>query len=612
MPPTLTRTDEALELDLSTCRGAEFSDVLAKVRDLPGRRYEGKRKVWQLPVDPAIAERLVYATQPEVSPKIIQWIRDSKQQAEKELVNSLPEDASGLLIPWAYERAPWQPTAVRGEPFTGLKAHQRALVAALVDGDRGAIVADDMGLGKTGTAISTAAEIAIRKGTALWSDTGFSMGGPHLVVCPNSVKGVWAREIELWLGDNEAVVIDATTPKARKLQLVNGIQEEAWVIVNYEQMRTKKIKVKTKAGGEKTKEIMKEPLFAETKWQSVIADEAHRAKNRKAAQTRGLFRAKGELELAATGTPIMNNPAELWALLHWLYPKEYTSYWRFFEQYTDYTEGYFGRVIEGVKNPDALRFELKDKLYRRTKAQVLDLPPKMRITIPVKLGAKQRKLYEQAEKELWLEVETAIQEGDKTAEALAQAAVLGRRLYSIPNGAARTVRLRQILSTPSLLGGIDESAKLDAVTDSIEDNKHKQHVVFSEFVDTCNILAGRLRSKSLNVAVYTGETDQRDRAALEDSFQRGEIDVIVGTIGAMKEGLTLTAADTVHFVERSWVPGWNEQAEDRLHRIGQRNSVTILIYQATRTVDDGRIAPTNRLKESIVKTVLPKDFIKET
>jgi SNF2 family DNA or RNA helicase len=307
----------------------------------------------------------------------------------------------------------------------------------------------------------------------------------------------------------------------------------------------------------------------------------------------------------------MNSPDELWSLLHWLFPKDYTSYWRFYEQYVDYIEGYFGKVITGVKNPDALRFELNKRLYRRTKAQVLDLPEKTRVTIPVKLDAKQRKIYTEAEKGLWLEVEKAIAEGDKTAARLVEAASAGKNIYTIPNGAARTVRLRQILSTPALLGGEDHSAKMDALVENILDNRHKPHDVFSEFVLSCDILALRLRSHGLSVETYTGETEEHVRTEYEDKFQRGEINVLVGTIGAMREGITLTASDTSHFLERAWVPGWNEQAEDRKHRIGQRDPVTIYIYEVENSVDDGKIAPTNRLKERIVKTVLPKDSIKE-
>jgi SNF2 family DNA or RNA helicase len=595
-------------------------DTLAKVKDVPGRRFDGETKMWLLPPEPAIAERVLYAIQPLADPSIVEWARDARQQSEQELVSLLPDDGV-VKIPWGTERAPWQPETLNGEPFIGLKAHQRALVEAIsTKGNGSAIVADDMGLGKTSEALAAVCESAIEYlntgAGILVDDNGearfYTGDEPRLIVCPNSVKGVWAREIRRWLGPAEPLqIIDGTTPAARHKQIVEALDGPTWVIVNYEQLRITKEKKKLRNGGTKTVTVMKEPLFEETEWFAVIADEAHRAKNRKAAQTKGLFRVRGHVMLALTGTPLMNSPDELWALLHWLFPKEYTSYWRFYEQYVDYIEGYFGKVITGVKNPDALRFELNKRLYRRTKAQVLDLPEKTRVTIPVNLDAKQRKVYTEAEKGLWLEIEKAIEAGDKTAARLAEAADQGKNIYTIPNGAARTVRLRQILSTPALLGGDDHSAKMDALVENVLDNRHKPHDVWSEFVQSCDILAERLRSHGLFVATYTGETEEHVRTELEDQFQRGEINVLVGTIGAMREGITLTASDTSHFLERAWVPGWNEQAEDRKHRIGQRKPVTICIYEAKDSVDDGKIAPTNRLKERIVKTVLPKDDIKE-
>lgn len=624
MPATLTRTDEALELDLKTCRGSEFMDTLAKIKEVPGRRYDGDRKLWLVPPEPQIAERVLYAIQPIAAPEIVEWVTSSRQEAEAELVSPLPEDGV-VSIPWGHERAPWQPKSVNDEPFQGLKAHQRALVAALVTeatnaGIMSAVIADDMGLGKTGSAIAAVSEFASLYGMAstikLDDDDArlrFWTGKePRLIVCPNSVKGVWGREIERWLGPNEPVqIIDASSAKARENQLIEAVKGETWVVVNYEQLRTQKVKKKTRSGGTKTVEVMKQPLFESTKWFAVLADEAHRAKNRRASQTRGLFRIHAQVMLAMTGTPLMNSPDELWALLHWLYPKDYTSYWRFYEQYVEYIEGHFGKVITGVKNQDALRFELHGRLYRRTKAQVLDLPEKVRVKVPVTLSPKARKLYDECEKGLWLEIEKAVEEGDKTAARLAEAASTGKNIYAIPNGAARTVRLREILSTPALLGGEDYSDKLDAVVERITDNAHQPHIAFSEFVGTCNILAERLRAYKLRVEVYTGETDQRRRTELEDEYQRGEIDVLIGTIGAMREGITLTRGNIQHWIERSWVPGWNEQGEDRQHRIGQRDSVTIYIYEGVDTVDDGKVAPTNRLKERIVKTVIPKDQIKE-
>ena len=614
---------EFLEVDISTCRGAEFMDALEKVKNISGRWFHQElitnedgttrtKKVWRLPNEPATAEKALYALEPTAAPELVEWVKAGRIQTEEALVTPLPDDAD-LLIPWAKQRCDWQPEFVNGEPFTGLKQHQRPAVD-LMAREKRAILADDMGLGKTIQIIATVEEVKLREGLD---------NGPKLVVCPNSVKGVWQREIHRWLGEDEpVVVVDGATPAKRAKQIEDGIAENAWIVANYEQLRITPQRVPNRAGGHKTVKVMKEPLFEDTEWLAVIADEVHRIKNKDAKQTQGVWRCQGYIQIGATGTPVMNSPDELWSILRWLWPDEYhergknykataRAYWTFYEQYVEYTEGYFGKVITGVKNPDALRYELSGRLIRRTKHQVLDLPEKQRIIVPVLLGTKQRKLYEETENALWLDVEKAMEEGDTTAKALVEAAEAGQSLYLIQNGAARTVRLRQVLSSPALLGGDDISAKYDAIVEAILDNSHKPHVVFDEFVEGCEILAERLRKQNVEVATYTGEVKPDERRRLEDLFQAGKLDAIIGTIGAMREGITLTAADTQHWAQRAWVPGWNEQGEDRCHRIGQRNAVTILIYEAERTVDDGKIAPTNRLKERIVKTILPKDHIQE-
>lgn len=589
MSAKLVKTEECFELNLSG--DPNFKDSLSKVKSIAGRRFNGEKKVWEFPLEVDIAERIIYTIRPEADSTILGWVKENREAKASELTTPLPEDADDLLIEWA----------------PSLYAYQRASVKWLAEHPK-CILADDMGLGKTFQALSAVIEHTFRAGMS---------DGPKLIICPNSVKGVWAREIRKWLGNDEPfVIVDANTKDKRRAQIQKGIEDNAWIIVNWEQIRAEKREV-VEGGRKKKREFCKIDLFQTTQWNAVIADEAHRAKNRKALTTRGLWLIDAPIKYALTGTPIMNSPDEIWSVLKWLFPKEYTSYWRFFDTYVDSYEGHWGKVIVGVKNPDALRFELSKRLVRRTKGQVLDLPEKTRVTVPVELHPKQRKMYNEAEKELWFQVEQDIKAGkidaSKFAEGVATAPSL---LYQIPNGAARTVRLRQVASSPALLGGEDVSAKLDTAQDLILDAQPssglpKQFVVFSEFVDSCKILAERLRKKGLVVATFTGEVPTEERTAIEDQFQRGEIDVVIGTIEAMHLGVTLTAADSAIFLEQSWVPAKNEQAADRLHRAGQKNNVTIYVLEAQNTVDDGKIAPTNRIKELIVGSILERDDVKE-
>jgi SNF2 family DNA or RNA helicase len=624
MPPVLTHNGDKLELSLSGCRGFEFEDAKEKVKDIPGRRFDFESKLWIVEATPYNAERILKTIRPECDAEIINWIRESKSTAEESLTTPLPDDAE-LRIPWAKRRMPWQPEVVNDEKYDGLLAYQRAAVDTMADRGR-AILADDMGLGKTFEAISAVEEWRLRNELP----DGTLPDGPKLVVAPASVKGGWKRELERWLDSPNVVVVDAASPAKRTEQIKAGIEADAWIIVNWEQLRVKKVKVEVKrrngSVSRKIERVMKEPLFEQTEWLAVIADEVHRAKNKDAQQTQGLWRIQAPVMYGLSGTPLMNSPDELWSILRWLWPHEYHDrgagfspgalpYWTFYNEYVDFWEDHFKRkVVTGVKNPDALRWALRDKLIRRT-ASLLGLKGRKRFYYDVPLTPKQQKLYDEAEKAMWLLVQKEAAAGDKDAIEFMRKAEAGAspaQLYRIPNGAARMVRLLQIIENCALLGGDDESAIMDDFEEKFADSRPYPWVYFFKYKDSCELMAERLRNKhGAEVGVYTGDTKPSDRTAMEDQFQRGELDAIVGTIDAMKEGITLTYGHLMAFGTRSFVPDINEQCEAREDRLGQQEQVRVYIPQAVNTVATSKVEPINRLKEGIVRTVLPKDTIKE-
>lgn len=650
MPATLVLNtdDDTLELDLSTCsRGFEFTEALNKARDITGRRFDYDRKLWCYPATADYAERIIATIKPTVSDELRAWVMEARQNAEADVLTPLPEDAE-VQVPWGYRRLAWQPEVVNDEPFNGLFPFQRAAVDHMARFER-AILADDMGLGKTLGAISTVEEWRLRH---VGMD-GMLPDGPKLVVAPKSTLGGWVRELSRWLepGTFGVQMIDGTTAQSRHNQLLRAINDGLWIITNWEsvQVTREKVEIKRRSGAvsKAVKTVMKEPLYqlpwvadmelslddldwrAVEKlsklsdqypgWLAVIADEVHRAKNRNAKRTQGLWRVQSDhVQLGLTGTPIMNSPDELWAILKWLWPVEYTSYTRFYNEYVDYYEtmiyGYRKAVVTGVKNPGALRHELKDRVIRRTSGEVRPgQPGRRRIYFPVDLTPAQQKAYDDAEKEMWLEITKDVEEGKINpvdAEGIAQGEVAA--IYRIPNGAARVVRLKQIIENVALLGGDDSSALMDDFEDRYEDSRPTPWVVFCEFKGSCHLLAERLRRKfDARVAVYTGEQTAAERTDIENAFQAGNLDVIVGTIGALKEGITLTRSNLEYFLSRDWVPDNNEQCEAREDRIGQTKQVMVYIPQATDTVATGKIEPTNRTKERIVRAVLPKDAIEE-
>ena len=597
MPISVKRSGDALAV---TIKGVpDFKEALDKVKEIPGRRWNPDGKVWELPDDPDTLMRVNETLQPILSAELKAELNIAATEIADDLVTRAGDDAE-LLVSWASELWPFQRAGVD----FGVK-HPAY------------INADDMGLGKTVQSITVIEEFWGRKAAA---EPDFShrpddpwtyRPGPVLVVCPNTIRSNWHREItegpnpeyfnrDLW-PKLEATIIDAPKPADRIEQAKRAAAKGHYVIVNWEKLR-----------------LMDD--LQKIEWSGVIADEAHRAKNRNSKQSKALRKLQAPVKISASGTPIMNSPDELWPLLNWGDRKLYSSYWRFFNMYVESYEGYKGApVITGVRNADALRFELRDKLIRRTKVQVLDdFPEKLpEQVIEVEMLPAQKRAYVAAQNEFLLDIEAAMKDPDVPGErkqsildALRAGNIeqLGRE---IDNAAARMSYMRQIATSPALLADEDgeffedKSAKLSAAVERIADHPGKPFVVACWHKRTARLLCERLgRLKpAVSCSYLHGEVSPDDRAKRVDQFQDGKIDVLVVTIAVGGVGITLTRADTIIFIEEDWVPANNRQMEDRLYRIGQKNDVSVIKYRAKDTVDTLDIAPANRLKELIEMAV---------
>jgi SNF2 family DNA or RNA helicase len=408
------------------------------------------------------------------------------------------------------------------------------------------LIANEMGTGKTYEAI--ALDIYRRRQTDYTN-------APTLVIAPLTTLGGWRKHFED-LSDLKPCVIDSKN-RSKFLDDLMDYQSDVYIL-HWEVLRL--IPELTKVG-----------------WHHIIADEIHKAKNRKAKQTKALKLIKGKYKLGLSGTPVINRPDELWSILHWMYPKDYRSYWRFYNSYMLYEIGYpHGyHIIKGTKNIDELREEIAPITTRRLKKNVLkDLPDKYYTEVSVKLTGVQRKAYDQMKNEMiaWV--------GENEDQVIVAPVVI-----------AKLVRLQQFSLA---YAEIDEdgvvtlkrpSAKLDALGDIIASTDEKI-VVFTQFVKMVDLVLETFSSK-INMSSITGQT--RHREEVIEEFQEGSTQVLVCSIGAGGVGITLTASNKVVFLDRSWSPATNLQAEDRLHRIGQINAVQVIDIMAENTVDLGRM-----------------------
>ncbi len=401
------------------------------------------------------------------------------------------------------------------------------------------------------------------------------MHWPTLIVCPNMVKRFWADELTRWGGvAPERIAIYTQADRYDDYFFAQpGVD---YYIVHWESLRLHKTK------------------YAPVQWGAVIADEAHRMKNRNTQQSKIIRSIKARYKYALTGTPIVNRPDELWAILNFIDPKRFSSYWRFFEQHILAVPKPFGGFeVLGVRDPQGFKQMLQPYMLRRLKQTVLtQLPPKTYTKMYLDLLPKQRKAYEEMRQQFITELE------DDT-------------VVSAANALGQMVRLRQIASGLELLSDVECSVKLDAAEEFIADRNGAPLVVFTMFVGMAKSLFARLAKKGYAVELVYGAVAQEDRDAAVKRFQAGQAQIIILSIAVGGEGITLTHADTALFLEQSWSPAQQIQAEDRIHRISQQaQNVQIVVFETRDTVEQ-RVAAALKFKNALAQQVYTGKTLKE-
>jgi SWI/SNF-related matrix-associated actin-dependent regulator 1 of chromatin subfamily A len=580
MGARLTKQGDVFAVKLMGMGDMEFQHALMQLRQIPGKRFNRETKCHEFPDDPDSLMRIVNSIQPDLDSEVKALVQRAQHQIADELVSRIGEDAELPQIAWADELYPFQRAGAKQAAEWGK-----------------ALICDEMGLGKTIQSI-TATALVIQPGQ------------PQLVISPNTGSRKWAREYPKWIDDlpAEPVVLDGKTEKKRAKQIDTAASADGTLVMNWEKLRIASVHA----------------ALQNITWGAIIADEAHRMKNRNAQQTQALAGAgnhketrkttglRAPLQFALTGTPIMTQPDDLWTLLNWFDADEYSSYWRFFNQYTEAYKGYKGYVVVGVKNPEGLRFELTNKLIRRTKKQVgIQLPPDSREFREIPMKPAQEKMYRRAEREFLFQIETAREDTGFDFEALERAIATQDTMTIdrlVDGGGQRFNLLRQIAVSPALIGEKDESGLLDAITETITDNPGKQFVVWGWHQATVELIAHRLRKQkpSISTEAVHGEVNEKRRDELIERFQAGGMQVICLTIGVGKENIDLFAADTALFAERSGVAVTNEQAEGRISRIGQVHPTTQIVFASENTVQAGRLRELERLREGIGTAVMGK------
>ena len=354
-----------------------------------------------------------------------------------------------------------------------------------------------------------------------------------LVVCPVSAQYQWKREVEYW-ADMPAIVFTGT-PKKRRALLDQWVDGGA-LIIGYDLLKTTKNHT-----GVLSDVLKKKP-------DGVILDEAHRIKGRTTAVATAAFALSSiPYKLALTGTPAPNKPEEVWAILHWLEPKKYRSYWNFIDEYF-YTydmrnaQGYTFKNIGSFKPGKriALQRALDDISIMHKRKDVMPwLPGKDRQDIVLPCTKEQSKYLHELEE--FFETEDIMVQG-----------ILDR-----------LIRYRQICLAPALLNLKGKSPKLEWLSAYVNDYPEVPTIVFSKFTSFIHLIADELKSNNKNFQMIIGETPAKARAKSIQDFQEGRCNLLLINIDAGKEALTLDRGECIIFTDQYPPAADIAQAEDR-------------------------------------------------
>lgn len=485
------------------------------------------------------------------------WDPDNKRwEIEYRELNELKSALSSFN--WVIENEDIVPDSVDVSSDFNLKtvpmAHQIEGILYGLDHSR-FLLADDQGLGKTKQIIDLA---VIRKNAQNFKHC--------LIVCGvNGLKWNWIEEIEKHSDESGYVlgqrrkrtgklVVDGNADKLSDLDKLAHDDTEFpyFIITNIESLRDERI-------ADKLNSLCEDGII-----NMVAVDEIHRCKNLDTKQGQGMLKVQPTYRIGMTGTPLMNSPLDLYAILKWLgyQPYEFKQFKYHFCRFDEW-----GNVI-GYKNIDQLRAQLSTMMLRRRKDEVLDLPDKVYKNEYVELTDEQKKLYNQ--------VITDAIEDPEISEVVDNSCILALKM-----------RLRQVSGGIGPFGFIKKNPKLDRLEQLVEEAVYSgtKVIVYSNWVQAISPAVERLAK--YNPVVITGETKDADRQALVNKFQNDDsVKVICGTIGALGTGVTLTAATEVVFLDEPWTNADKEQAIDRCHRIGTTQTIVIHTLMSYGTYDE--------------------------
>ncbi len=504
----------------------------------------------------------------------------TEENSEKGTKKALDKGAQGSPAP---QKASRRVIAQHPVP-TGLQAILRPYqvegfqwLSFLYEQRLGGILADDMGLGKTVQALALLAHAIEehRAASERAAEHGESVEpfAPFLVVAPTSVITNWAAEAERFLPEAKVVTITETT--AGKTPIAERVAGAHLVLTSYTLLRMDEEAYTGYARtlGRTVDDSTGEQSAPEG-WGALLLDEAQFVKN---TGTRAWSIARAmpaRTKIAMTGTPIENNLMELWALLAIVADGLFPSARAFRDLYA--------RPAESAEDPAhaaataaRLRRRIRPLMLRRTKELVAaELPAKNDTRVNLPLAPGHRRIYDTHLQRERQKVLGLLEDMDKNRFTIFQSLTLLRRLA-----------LDAALIDPEAYAGVS-SVKRDYLVQQLPDLLEKGHrvLVFSQFTGYLKSISARLAEEGIGHLYLDGST--RNRAEVIEAFTSGQEPVFLISLKAGGFGLNLTEADHVFIMDPWWNPAAEQQAVDRIHRIGQDKEVHVYRLVAEGTIEE--------------------------
>ena len=452
------------------------------------------------------------------------WISDLNRPAIIELLKIFPDvELRDDLCEWISEKKDIQRTVMEyGRRSNEVFPYQSEAVLFALESKR-SLIALAPGLGKTICGAIAAQNTEVER---------------VLVICPLTLVPNWIREIDSWTGES------CTFWHGK----VDGWESyDKFVVTNYA------------TASRNMDDIMAQDF------QAIIIDESILVKNRTAKRTKALKQiCKGvEYVWMLSGGPVAKFLDDMWSQLNILYPRRFSSYWRFVEQYCVIETNHWGTKVVGDQ-PGAherLKSLISDIYFARTQDEVLDLPDWIFDTYDIPMSKKQYRYYDEMERTFLAQ----LPDGDEVLAPIILVQIL---------------RLVQFASNPTLLGGEDVGAKWDAVKD-LFNYEQLPAIIWITFVETAQLLHAKLTDAGFTVAILNGSVPSLERQQIVDDFQGGKIDIILAHPAVGKFGLTLTRARTAIYLERSYNRDDYYQSLFRVRRIGTTHSPHVIHLLST-------------------------------